>query len=246
MNSQMKLNLEDEVREFVGDFNKFFEELKEWTKDATQIKTWERIFLKKYPKMFGNSSETKMDIDEGKTRPKKPNLAEIKEKLLCKRTTEAFTDYCGVESDPNLTLVEKIIKLQEGIGNATRRKIHYASLQRQLLEDCFRESKEPYKRTLEQVNIKKRWALFLRKLHKLVLEFNQLAFCTVSLRFIHYNFKVIEELCKSDPDNWTTGNNFGISLRKQSYMLNVSIRAHRFHHQRITFIVFLSGESEEC
>ena len=39
MNTQIKLNLEDEVREFVGDFNKFFEELKEWTEDAIQIKT---------------------------------------------------------------------------------------------------------------------------------------------------------------------------------------------------------------
>ena len=152
--------------------------------------------------MFGNSSETEMDIDEGKTRPEKPNLAEIREKLLCKKTTEAFTDYRSVESDPSLTLVEKIIKLQEVINDATRRTIHYASLQGQLLEDGFRESKEAYKRTLEQVNMKKRWALFLRKLHKLVLKFNQLAFCTVSLRFIRYNFKVIEEICKSDPDNW--------------------------------------------
>ena len=142
-----------------------------------------------------------MDIDEGKTRPKKPNLAEIREKLLCKRTTEAFTDYRGIESDPNLTLVEKIIKLQEAINDATRRKIHYVSLQGQLLEDCFRESKEAYKRTLEQINMKKRWALFLRKLHKLVLKFNQLSFCTVSLRFSCYNIKVIEEICKSDPDN---------------------------------------------
>ena len=50
--------------------------------------------------------------------------------------------------------------------------------------------------------MKKQWALFLRKLHKLVLEFNQLAYCTVSLDFICYNFKVIEEICKSDPDNW--------------------------------------------
>ena len=150
--------------------------------------------------MFGDSS---MDIDEvPKTRPKKPNLAEIREKLLCLRMTEAFTDYRGIESDPNLTLVEKIIKLQEVINDASGRKIHYVSLQGQLLEDCFHESKEAYKRTLEQVNMKKRRALFLRKLHKLVLKFNKLAFCTVSLRFICYNFKVTEEICKSDPDNW--------------------------------------------
>ena len=162
------------------------------------------MFLEKYPEIFRDSSENEveMDIDEGKTRPKKPNLAEIREKLLCKRMTEAFTDYHGIGSDPNLTLVEKIIKLQKVINDVTRRKIHYASLQGQLLEDCFRESTEAYERTLEQVNMKKRCTLFLCKLHKLVLKFNQLAFCTVSLCFICYNIKVIEETCKSDPDNW--------------------------------------------
>ena len=148
--------------------------------------------------MFSDSSQS----DEGKTWPKKPNLAEIREKLLYKRTTEAFTDYDGIMSDSTLSSTQKIIKLQEVINDATRRKIHFADLQGQLLEDCFHDSKEAYNRTLEQVNIKKRWALFLHKLHKLVLEFNQLSFCTVSFSFIHYNFKAIEEICKSDPDNW--------------------------------------------
>ena len=70
-----------------------------------------------------------MDIGEGKTRPKKPNLglAEIRKRLLCNRTTEAFTDYRGVESDPSLTLVEKMIELQKVISDATRRKIHYVN-----------------------------------------------------------------------------------------------------------------------
>ena len=204
MNTKRILD-EEKVKDFVGDFNKYFEDLaKRYKRDAEKIKTRRECFWRKYPEIFRNSSENEveMDIDEGKTRPKKPNLAEIRGKLLCKRTTEAFTDYRGVESDPNLTLVEKIIKLQEAINDATRRKIHYASLQGQLLEDCFRESKEAYKRTLEQINMKKRWALFLRKLHKLVLKFNQISFCTVSLRFICYNIKAIEEICKSDPDNW--------------------------------------------
>ena len=44
METQMKLNLGDEVTEFVGDFNKFFEELKVWTEDAIQIQTWRECF----------------------------------------------------------------------------------------------------------------------------------------------------------------------------------------------------------
>ena len=50
MNKQVRLNLEDEVREFVGDFNKFFEELKKWSKDAVEIKTWREFFEKSIPR----------------------------------------------------------------------------------------------------------------------------------------------------------------------------------------------------
>ena len=143
-----------------------------------------------------------MDTDEGKTRPKKPNLAKIRKRLLCNRTTEAFTDYHGVEYDPNLTLVEKIIELQKVIGDATRSKIHFASLLGELLQSCFDESKEAYKKALERAKIKRWSALFLHKLQKLVHQYNQLAFCTVSLCFVCYNSKEIEEICKSEPDNW--------------------------------------------
>ena len=50
MNTQTKLNLEDEVREFIGDFNIFFDDLKKWTKDAVQIKTWRECFEKSIPR----------------------------------------------------------------------------------------------------------------------------------------------------------------------------------------------------
>ena len=196
---------EEKVKDFVGDFNKFFEDLaKSYTKDAKKIKKRRECFWEKYPEIFNDSSENEVDMDigEGKTRPKKPNLAEIREKLLCKRTTEAFTDYHGVESDPSLTLVEKMIKLQKAIGDATRRKIHFASLLGELLQSCFNESKKAYKEALEQAKIKRWWAFFLRKLHKLVDQYKQLAFCIVSLRFVHSNFKEIEEICKSEHDKW--------------------------------------------
>ena len=146
--------------------------------------------------------QVEMNIDEGKTRPKKPNLGEIKERLLHNRTTEAFTDYHGVQYDPNLTLVERMIKLQKAIDDASRRKIHYASLLGELLQSCFNESKETYKKTLEEVKIKRQWAQFLHKLYKLVLNYNQLQYCMVPLRFIQINFKAIEEICESEPDNW--------------------------------------------
>ena len=106
--------MKKKLKIFVGDFNKYFEDLaKRYKKDVEKIKTRRECFWKKYPEIFNDSSENEveMNIDEGKTRPKKPNLVEIRNRLFCKRMTEAFTDYCGVESDHNLALVEKIIKL---------------------------------------------------------------------------------------------------------------------------------------
>ena len=193
---------EEKRKDFVADFNKYFEDLiKSYKKDAKKIEKRREYFWRMYPEIF-NDSSGEMNIDEGKTRPKKPNLGEIKERLLRNKTTDAFTDYRGVQSDPNLTLVERMIKLQEAIDDATRRKIHYASLLGEFLQCCFNESKETYDRTLEEVKIKRRWAQFLRKLHKLVLNYNQLQYCTVPLRFIQINFKAIEEICESEPDNW--------------------------------------------
>ena len=187
MNTKQRILDEEKLQDFVGDFNKFFEDLaKSYEKDAKKIKKRREDFWRKYTEIFNDSSENpvEMNIDEGKDRPKKPNLGKIKERLLCNRTTEAFTDYHGIESDPNLTLVERMIKLQKVIDDATRRKIHYASLLGELLQSCFNKSKKAYKEALEQAKIKRWWAFFLRKLHKLVDQYKQLAFCTVSLRFI--------------------------------------------------------------
>ena len=88
---------------------------------------------------------TIMETKPAKDREKK--LRKVEEKLLNKRTNEEFTNYDGVMYDPDLTLVEKIIRLQKAIDYVTRRKIHWALLQGHLLEDCFRQSKKIYEKT---------------------------------------------------------------------------------------------------
>ena len=104
--------------------------------------------------------------------------------------------------DDNLSLPRKIIHLQKAIGDVTRRKILYASLQGELLENCFHQSKKDYKETLVETEIKRQWALFLRKLFQLILKYSQLAFCTVPLRYVRSNFKIIEEICERDEERW--------------------------------------------
>ena len=149
-----------------------------------------------------------MDVDIDTTmRTKHPierdeELRKVEEKLLSKRTNERFTDCDGVMLDPNLTSTQKIINLQKGIEDSTRRKIYYASLQGELFETCFLQSKKVYKETLEETKFTRWWVLFLRKLYKLALEYNQIMYCNVPLSYIHSNFKIIEEICKCNKDRW--------------------------------------------
>ena len=82
-----------------------------------------------------------------------------------------------------LTLTQKIIYLLKALGNETRRKIYWALLQGKILEECYRKTKKVYKETLEETEITRWWVLFLRKLHKLIHNYSQLAFCTVPLHF---------------------------------------------------------------
>ena len=167
MNTQIKLNLEDKVRKFVGDFNKFFQDLKKWTKDAIQIKTWREFFEREYPKMFGNSSGTEMDINVDTTMKTKPpidreeKLRKVEEELSSNKTHERLTNYDDVKPDDKLSLPQKIIYLQRAIDDATRRKIYYTLLQGQLLQKCFLQSKKVYKGTLEEMKITRQWSIFL-------------------------------------------------------------------------------------
>ena len=105
-------------------------------------------------------------------------------------------------SDDRLSLSQKIVHLQKAIDDATRRKIHCASLQGQLFENAFRQSREVCKKTLKETKFSRWWVLFLRKLHKLALEYNQIIYCTVPLSYIYSNFKIIEEICECNKDRW--------------------------------------------
>ena len=160
MNTQIKLDIE-EVKKIVGDFNKLFKDLEEWTNNAAQIETWKDHFLKEYPKTFNNSSENEveMDIDIDTTMETKPTidrgkkLREVEEKLLSKRTNERFTSYDGVMFEPHSTPTQKIIYLQKAIEDSTRRKFLYSSIQGELLEECFHQSKKVCEETLVETKI---------------------------------------------------------------------------------------------
>ena len=71
MNTKITLDKE-EVRRFVGDFNKLFTDLEEWTSNAIQIKSWKEHFLETYPKIFNISTENEVEMEttmETESRP---------------------------------------------------------------------------------------------------------------------------------------------------------------------------------
>ena len=91
-----------------------------------------------------------------KTKPpidREEKLRKVEEKLLSNKTKERFTTYDGVMTDDDLSLPQKVIHPQKAIEDVRRRKIYYASLQGQLLEKCFFQSKKVYKETLEETKI---------------------------------------------------------------------------------------------
>ena len=170
MNMKQRILDEEKVKDFVADFSKFFEDLaKSYEKDAKEIKKCRECFWEKYPEIFNDSSENEVEMDievdtKMKTKPpidREKKLQKVEEKLLIKRTNERFTDCDGVMLYPNLTSTQKIIHLQKGIEDSTRRKIYYASLQGELFEKSCLRSKKVYKETLEEMKFTRRWVLFL-------------------------------------------------------------------------------------
>ena len=100
-----------------------------------------------------------MDIEvdtKMKTKPpidREEKLCKVDERLLSNKTYARFTNCDGVMTDNNLSLPQKVIYLQRAIDDVARRKSYYASLQGQLLEKCFLQSKKVYKETLEETKI---------------------------------------------------------------------------------------------
>ena len=168
----------ERLSNFFKDFKKFWGDLKV-NIDENKLVKWYTHFEKDYPEVF------KVEIEENKTavqqRHKDQKLAIIKERLLQNSSRERFTNYDNVCFDQNLTDTEKIIAYQKAIDDATRRTIHFASLQGEIMERYYKKSKAEYKVLLRDAKVGVRWAQFLRKLCKLVVVYNQLSYCTVLL-----------------------------------------------------------------
>ena len=66
MNKKIILD-EEKVKDFVADFNKFFEDLaKSYKQDAKKIKKRRECFWEKYPEIFNDSMKLKWILAKGR------------------------------------------------------------------------------------------------------------------------------------------------------------------------------------
>ena len=55
---------------------------------------------------------------------------------------------------------------------------------------------------VKESGLSRQWAHFLRRLAKLIEDYNGISYCTSTVKFIERNFKIIQEICEHDPDKW--------------------------------------------
>ena len=129
-------------------------------------------------------------------------IEDVEKTLLTSISMEPFTNYEGTENDRTLSTVQKIILYQKAIDDKKRRHIYFATNQRKLLKKCFIQGRDIYKKALKESGLSRQWAHFLRRLVKLIEDYNRLLYCTIDLKFIRRNFNIIQEICEHDPDKW--------------------------------------------
>ena len=193
---------QERAKQFMRDFDKVFEKLRETT-SVDEIEELKEYFVDEYPEIFQVEFALE-EVDKELERIVKHDerLREVEEKLLTSISMEPFTNYEGIEYDKTLSTVKKIALYQKAIDDRMRRHIYFATNQGKLLEKCFIQGRKIYKKMLKESGMSRQWAHFLRRLVKLVEDYNQFLYCTITLKFVKRNFKIIREICERDPEKW--------------------------------------------
>ena len=129
-------------------------------------------------------------------------IKDVEEALVTSISIEPFTNYEGIENDRILSTIQKIELYQKAIDDMKRRHIYFATNQGKLSEKCFIQGRSIYKKTVKENGLSREWAHFLQRFVKLIEDYNQFLYCTINLKFIRRNFKIIREICECDPDKW--------------------------------------------
>ena len=99
----------------------------------------------------------------------------------------------ALQKNTTLSTIQKIVLYQKAIDDMKRRHIYFPTNQGKLLEKHFIQARNIYKKTLPGSGLSRQWACFLRRLVKLTEDYNQIVYCTISLKFIETNFKTYKK-----------------------------------------------------
>ena len=124
---------------------------------------------------------------------------------------EPFTNYEGIENNRTLSTIQKIVLYQKAIDDMTRRHIYFADNQGKLLERCFIQGRNVYKKTIKESGLSRQWAHFLRRLVKLVEDHNQLIVNYTVLLILNLSEEISKSYEKYVNMIQTNGNNTNIN-----------------------------------
>ena len=87
-------------------------------------------------------------------------IKDVEETLLTSISMKPFMNYEGVENDGTLSTIQKIVLYQKAIDDTKRRHIYFATNQGKLLEKCFIQGRNTYKKTVKESGLSRQLKLF--------------------------------------------------------------------------------------
>ena len=136
----------ERAKQFMRDFDKVFEWLRETT-GVEEINELKEYFVNEYPEIFQVEcclEEVNKELERITKHDKK--IEDVEKTLLTSISMEPFTNYEGIENDRTLSTVQKIVLYQKAIDDKKRRHIYYATNQGKLLEKYFIQGRDVYKK----------------------------------------------------------------------------------------------------
>ena len=102
-----------------------------------------------------------MNIETEGIEKRNKKIKDVEEKLLTSISMEPFTNYEGIENNRTLSTVQKIVLYQRAIDDTKRRHIYFSANQGKLLERCFIQRRNVYKKMLKETGLSRQLAHFL-------------------------------------------------------------------------------------
>ena len=132
------------------------------TTSVEEINKLKEYFVNEYPEIFQvECALEKVYTELERIIKHDKRIREVEEKLLTSISMEPFTNYEGIENVKTISTIQKIVLYQKAIDDMKRRHIYFTANKGKLLEKCFIQGRNIYKKTLKESGLSRQWAHFL-------------------------------------------------------------------------------------